>query len=176
MRRKVREDSGGREAQGYSDYVDIVRSRLKNYKKYKVLIDNRKHELAKIERHLSAVYPPIAKYSNDAGGGSELNATEMGASKLMELEHQRRDLETDVKDLQGIVEQIDRTLLGLSDQEQYLVKGRYIDGRSWTSLGVDCGYSPDWVYRKASKALQDMAEMIFGGKAIIEQGSFIFAT
>lgn len=79
----------------YSDYIQAVKSYLRNYTKFKVTVENLQDSIAmwtsEMEHDVNA---PISKYGDEPGGGTpELNSVEMAAFGCRRLRGWGSDLD-----------------------------------------------------------------------------------
>lgn len=159
----------------HNDYVNIVKDRLKRYNSYKILVGNIDNEIANIDSKLAGEAAPIAKYGDaPAGGGSDLNSTERAVETRLNLEMRRTRALADKSEILAMCHQIDHAMLGLTEIERSLVTEFYFQNKTWLEIAYAHNYAPDWARQKNAKAVKKLTEMIFGRRAILEQGRFLF--
>ncbi|BEU88687.1 hypothetical protein TAMA11512_21510 [Selenomonas sp. TAMA-11512] len=147
----------------YGDYIRETKRILRNYNKMQVAVQNLTEEIEARISSLQGESVAIARYGDEPmGGASELTATEAAAER-------RRRAESDIETMKGRKAEMDRTLRAveraiecLSDGDERLVRGRYIDGYAWWQVARDAGYTEKWARERGSKALCDVALMMFG--------------
>lgn len=160
--------------QKYNDYTRTVIGYLRNYNKFKIAIKNMEEDKQAKLNMLNDHSVPIAKYSDQPGGGSsELNQTEAAASLRMKLKDDIKQIELNIEELQRIITKTDRAIAGLSEEHKQIVTLR-LDGYSWERIGEITYCSGKWSKIKHNKAVEDIAFMMFGQDACPEQLSFCF--
>lgn len=159
----------------YNDYVSMTRRYLKNYNKLKITILNLTEELNAQNELLQDESIAISHYGCELGGGSsELSATEAAAERRSKTKRKIIELENNIAEIQRIINKIDRALEGLKESDSELVKGYYIDGYSWSQLGVKNYCTEKWARDKGNKAMKEVAFMVFGIVARPQQLRFVF--
>lgn len=162
----------------YNEYVNVIKGRLKNYSMFKKMVSDMTADIATQEEMLSRAMDlgaPIAAYdSMPRGGSSELTTVERLTEDRLRVRENIRRTTLNRDETQLIIDQIDRTLMALSQEEEELLRGYYIDGLSWQTIGYEHHYSERWARKKAKKALRTMALMIFGPKSCPEQLTLAF--
>ena len=162
----------------YNEYVNTVRGRLKKYRMFRATVASLTADIEDQERILAKAMDlgaPIAMYDNmPKGGSSELTTVERQTEERLRVQRgiQRAILTRD--ETQFIIDQLDRALGTLSQEEEDLLRGHYIDGKDWQVLGYEQHYTERWARKKAGKALKTMAFIIFGPKSCPEQLSLAF--
>jgi RNA polymerase sigma factor for flagellar operon FliA len=53
-----------------------------------------------------------------------------------------------------------RALEGLPDQERFLIRGHYLEGRNFDELAAELGLSKSWASRLHTRALGRMRELL----------------
>ena len=151
----------------YNDYVSTVRRWLKNYTKFKITLANLEDEIeAKTKELETDINAPIAKYSTEPGGGfAELNGIESAASKHEFIRAEIEEMKKSVESIKRCIRKIDRALTGLSAEDNRLITGYYIENMTWDELGREFAYTEKWARVHGSKAIREMAIMIFGPSA-----------
>ena len=160
--------------QKYNDYTRSVTGYLSNYNKFKIAIENMEEDKKAKLNMLNNHSVPIAKYSDELGGGSsELNQTEAAASMRIKLEDDIKQIELNIDELQRILIKIDRAIEGLNDEYKKIVNMR-TEGYSWERMGDVMYCSGKWAKNKYNKAVDEIAFMMFGQDACPKQLSFCF--
>ena len=117
----------------------------------------------------------IAKYGDEPGGGNhELNGVEAAAEKNIAKSQSCAELTEEIKKVKGLLARIDRAIEQLSENEQYLIRGFYLEGKTWEELGYELAFSERWARDAGRKAVRKIAVMIFGMKAA-DPSRFVFA-
>lgn len=162
----------------YSDYIQAVKSYLRNYTKFKVTIANLQDSIHTWTKEIETdVNAPISKYGDELGGGTpELNAVEAAASRHEKLHARIDNARKSIERISCTLRNVDRALANLSDEDREIIEGHYFQRKSWKFLGTEHYYTEKWACGRARKAVQDMAFMIFGDKALPPngQGMFVF--
>lgn len=151
----------------YNDYVRTVKSWLKNYNQFHITIDNLRDDVASLRRlNEIDVNAPIAKYGDmPAGGMSELNTIENAAYKHSLRDRDIMEKEQSIEAIERTLRKIDRAFQGLDQTDYDLVHGYYIEGKPWDVVSDEVFISAKWAQERANKAVHQMADMIFGGRA-----------
>ena len=145
----------------YGDYIRETKRILGSYNKMKVAVMNLTEEIEAIERLLQDEGIAAVRYGDEVGRrAGELTATEAAAARRIRMRitemRERRD------EMERTVRKIDRALFSLDDGDAELVRGRYMQGRSWTEVAEQLNYTEKWAKEKGGKVLRDVALMLFG--------------
>ena len=162
----------------YNEYVAITRSRLKEYNMLKARVKVLDQQIAQTKSVLdSEIAAPIANYSGmPRGGGSELNVIEAATHDRMKRQNDLSMMILNRDTVQSKIDNIDSAIGSLQDDEQDIIKERYIYADSWEHIGCKRHYSERWAREKGGKALKKIAFVLFGLKARPpEQIRFVFA-
>lgn len=163
----------------YNDYVSITRRWLKEYNTFKATVASMTADIKTQEEMLERAMDlgaPIAMYDNmPKGGNGELTTVERQAQERMRRRESIERAKLNRDEIQRIIDRVDRAVSSLDAEEQELLLGFYIHGRSWQSLGYEHHYSERWARKKGGEALKSVAFAIFGIKARPQQLSFVFA-
>ena len=163
--------------QEYNDYVTATREYLKRYREFEATVANLREEVTAQEALLKIeTAAPIAKYGTEpSGGSSELNAVESAAARKIAIENKIERLTREADNINRVLRKVDRALDALPDQEKQLVKGYYIDKKSWRDLSIELYITEKWASSCGNKGVKRLARMIFGNEAIPWQDSlFVF--
>ena len=161
----------------YSDYIETTRSYLKRYNQFKVTIANLNDDIDAMEHAIEEdVAAPIANYGGMPGGGTpELNTVEAAAerhNKMKDMIHKDRE---SIQNIERILRKVDRAITELEPDDQFLIKGHFIDHRSWGELSAEKFFTEKWARERSRKAIKQMAFMLFGSRAMPEQQNlFVF--
>ena len=161
----------------YSDFIEATRGYLKRYNQFQVTIANLNDDIEAMEHAIeSEIAAPISKYGGQPGGGSsELTPTEQGASRISKAQDIVRENKESVRNIERILRKVDRAIAQLKPDDQWLIKGHFIDHRSWGELSAEVYHTEKWARERSRKAIKKMAFMIFGNRALPEQQNlFIF--
>ena len=159
----------------YNDYVGMTRRYLKSYNQLQITVKNLDEEIEAQKTMLQDEAVAISRYGDEPGGGSsELNATELAASRRIMVENRIADMKCDKAEIERVLRKIDRALEGLSDADCDLVHGHFIDGYSWQQLGNKAYCTEKWARDKGNKALKEVAFMVFGVCVRPRQLRFVF--
>jgi len=161
----------------YSDYIETTRSYLKRYNQFKVTIANLNDDIDAMEHAIEEdVAAPIANYGGMPGGGTpELNTVEAAAerhNKMKDMIHKDRE---SIQNIERILRKVDRAITELEPDDQFLIKGHFIDHRSWGELSAEKFFTEKWARERSRKAIKQMVFMLFGSRAMPEQQNlFVF--
>nr|DAK40403.1 MAG TPA: Protein of unknown function (DUF722) [Caudoviricetes sp.] len=149
----------------YDDYIRLTRQYLKKYNQLKIAVQNLDDEIRAQEMLLENESIPSVRYGDDAvsGGSGELNVTEAAADRRIKAEKRIERMRQEKNELERILRKIDRALDGVSDLEGEIIRERYMEGRSWMEIAKTLNYTEKWTRDKGSKALYDIALMVYGG-------------
>lgn len=95
--------------------------------------------------------------------------------KHFSQEDQIKRLKADINEIELVLNKIDQALANLNDEAADILKERYIKKESCIKLASKYNYSEPWIRKKSSKAIKQMALIMFGMKATSNQTSFVFA-
>ena len=150
--------------------VELARRYLKNYRKYKAAVLNLEEDIAAFRAELAGIAAAVARYGAESGGrGGACSSVERMAAGRMEVETRIGQAVKAKSELEHILRRLDRALASLSEEERALVAGHFIEGKTWRELGEETYQSEKWVCIKGNRALQAVASMLFGIRAIQEQ-------
>jgi hypothetical protein len=150
---------------------------LKRYNQFKVTIANLNDDIDAMEHAIEEdVAAPIANYGGMPGGGTpELNTVEAAAerhNKMKDMIHKDRE---SIQNIERILRKVDRAITELKPDDQFLIKGHFIDHRSWGELSAEKFFTEKWARERSRKAIKQMAFMLFGSRAMPEQQNlFVF--
>ena len=130
----------------YNDYIKLTRQYLKKYNQLKIAVQNLDDEIHAQEMLLESESIPSAHYGDDAvsGGRGELNVTEAAADRRIKAEKRIERMRQEKNELERILRKVDRALDGVSELDCDLVRGHYINGESWQTLGDRHFCSEKW--------------------------------
>lgn len=147
----------------HGDYIKETKRILRNYNKMKVAGVNLSEEIEALEAELRDESVAIARYGDEPQGGtSELNATEAAANRRIKTEERLAILRQRKDEIGRTLRSVDRALECLSDEDEWLIRGRYIDGYAWWQVAQKLCYTEKWVRAKGGKVLGDVSMMVFG--------------
>ena len=147
----------------HGDYIKKTKRILRNYSKMKVAVVNLAEEIEALETELQSESVAIARYGDEPQGGtSELNATEAAANRRIKTGERLVMLRQRKDEMERTLRSVNRALECLSDEDERLIRGRYIDGYAWWQVGQKIGYTEKWARDKGGKVLGDVAMMVFG--------------
>ena len=147
----------------HGDCIKETKRILGQYNKVKVAVQNLTEEIEARTAALQGESVAIARYGDEPmGGTSELTATEAAAEKRMKTTADIAVMEKRKQDMERTLRAVDRALSCLSEEDERLVRGRYIDGYTWRHVAYDVGYAETWADKRGRRALQDIALMLFG--------------
>lgn len=161
----------------YSDFIEATRGYLKRYNQFKATIANLKDDNEAMEHAIELdIAAPISKYGGQPRGGTpELTTVEQAASMISKVQDCIRRNKDNIQNIERILRKVDRAINELKPDDQILIKGHYIDRRSWGDLSAEKFLTEKWARERSRKAIKQMAFMIFGNRALPEQQNiFIF--
>ena len=139
----------------YNDYVSEVRRFLKNYNTFKATVKSLTADIEAQEellRKADNLGAPIAKYDNmPKGGTGELNTVERQTEDRLRRQERIYKARLNRDELQLKLDQVDRAMGALSYEEQELLRGHYVEGKDWHSLGYENNYSERWAGRRQAR-------------------------
>ena len=144
-------------------YIKETKRILRNYNKMKVAVVNLSEEIEALETELRSESVAIARYGDEPQGGtSELNATEAAANHRIKTGERLTILRQRKDEIGRMLRSVDRALECLSDEDERLIRGRYIDGYAWWQVAQAVGYTERWAQEKGAAVLHEVAMMLFG--------------
>ena len=147
----------------YGDYIRETKRILGSYNKMKVAVMNLTEEIEAIERLLQDEGIATVRYGDEVGrGAGELTATEAAAARRIRMRGRITEMRERRDEMERLVRKIDRALFSLDDGDAELVRGRYMQGRSWAEVAEQLNYTEKWAKEKGGKVLRDVALMLFG--------------
>lgn len=147
----------------HGGYIKETKRILRNYNKMKVAVVNLSEEIEALETELRSESVAIARYGDEPQGGTaELNATESAANRRIKAGERLAILRQRKDEIERTLRAVDRAMECLSDEDERLIRGRYIDGYAWWQVGQKIGYTEKWVRDKGGKVIGDVAMMMFG--------------
>lgn len=147
----------------HGGYIKETKRILRNYNKMKVAVVNLSEEIEALETELRSESVAIARYGDEPQGGtSEMNATESAANRRIKTGERLVMLRQRKDEIERTLRAVDRALECLSDEDERLIRGRYINGYAWWQVAQKLCYTEKWVRDKGGKVLGDVAMMVFG--------------
>ena len=147
----------------YGDYIRETKRLLQSYNKMKVAVVNLSEEIEALEIELRSESVAIARYGDEPQGGtSELNATEAAANRRIKTGERLTVLRQRKDEIERTLRSVNRALECLSDEDERLIRGRYIDGYAWWQVARDAGYTEKYASERGNRVLRDVADMVFG--------------
>lgn len=147
----------------HGGYIKETKRILRNYNKMKVAVVNLSEEIEALDTALRSESVAIARYGDEPQGGtSELNATEAAANRRIKMGERLAMLRQRKDEIERTLRAVDRALECLSDEDERLIRGRYIDGYAWWQVAQAVGYTERWAQEKGAAVLHAVALMLFG--------------
>ena len=160
----------------YNDYVGMTKRYLKSYNQLRITARNLDEDIEASQAMLQDESVAISRYGCELGGGSgELNAVESAANRRIEITKRIKDIQRDSIEIDRVIRKVDNAMEGLNEVDRDLVWGHYVDGYSWMQLGIKHGYTEKWARDHGSRAVKQVAFMIFGIASQPQQLHFVFA-
>lgn len=130
---------------------------LYNYKMFQISIENMKGDidLLKIECGVSGISTDGANISQTYKISSITEETAL--SNVEKIEY----LEQNIGKLENMIEKIDRTLEGLTEEERDIITTRYIEGKQWWQVAHKLRYSERHCRRLRTEAIEKMIIGLF---------------
>ena len=110
----------------YNEYINVLKGRLKNYRMFKKMVSDMTADIATQEEMLARAMDlgaPIAAYDSMPHGGSELTTVERQTEDRLRVRENIRRTALNRDETQLIIDQLDRTLMALSPEEEELPRG-----------------------------------------------------
>ena len=85
--------------------------------------------------------------------GSHLSSDKI-TSIVIKIVEVQEEINNKLKQAYALVAKIEVAIAILPEREQYLVRSRYLECKSWEQIAVDMNYSWQWVHKIHSKALK----------------------
>lgn len=149
-----------------NDYLGVTRSYLRRYNLYAQYLNNVKDSVDEIDSRLATESISVSRYGTDpGGGGSELSAVERAAAERIILEQEKNELANNASEVMRLMHRVSSTISTLPEEEQAILRGHYLEGRSCTQLAMVNNYSERWCRKLLRQAESKMAVMLFGPKA-----------
>ena len=106
----------------------------------------------------SCLYPSGIRYDLDKVQGSPENQLEKLTGEIFEVERKIRDLYSSKLDKAAEIE----ALINQVESEEYrtILMLRYIGHMSINKIAESMSYSPDWVYKKHRKAVDEVGKIM----------------
>lgn len=144
----------------YNDYVQTTRGYLKRYNQFRVAVANLEDDIDGMERALSR--------------DPEINTAETARCEKISLRIQ--EAQESIDSISRILRKIERAIEALDEEKKKLIRGHYIEGKSWRRLALENYLTEKWASEKARRAVKEMAFMIFGKKPAPRQidSPFVF--
>lgn len=133
-----------------NDYYQMTKEYLSHYHEYKALIRNLNDDI-----------------DNELDNASKLNyLLEIDTPSVCseKIKEKRR--------VERVMKRVDRELEMLPPDDSKLVKGFYLEGKSWEELAAGRKVSEKWIRERTSKAIKRMSDMIFYDALTPEQQKF----
>lgn len=160
----------------YNDYANLVWNYLRNYTQLKITLLNLQDEARIKKSQAEAFSTAISRYGDDPTGGyCELNQTERGAARRMEMAEGIARIERDIEEIRLLLNKLDRAIGGLDATSRSVVEEYFMERKTWEAIGAAHYYTGKWARERAKKAAAEIAFMMFGTAAHAKRASFCFA-
>lgn len=106
----------------------------------------------------SCLYPSGIRYDIDKVQGSPENQLEKLTSEIFEVERKIRDLYSSKLDKAAEIEALIKEVE--SEEFRTILMLRYIGHMSINKIAESMSYSPDWVYKKHRKAVDEVGKIM----------------
>ena len=132
--------------------IVIIKSYLRNYTRYKSLIDEKKGNLELIDKRLEDLnYPKSVSYDSIPS-----SSTKSLDSRIIELVSNRWEAEEDIKYYSSIISKCDRIMNSLEDGDRWLLNEWYIirKCKNWDTFCQSNNYSSSGMTKKLNAILK----------------------
>ena len=159
----------------YNDYIKATKGYLRNYRQLQAAIKNLEREADLKRQELEGVSIAVSRYGGELGGGAgELTATEAAAVKRGRLGEEIEQISGEVGRIKGTLEKLDCAIESLDETQRQLVTGYYFERHTWAELSIGLYITEKWARIKGREAVESIAFMLFGNKALPPGKKFIF--
>lgn len=164
----------------HNDYVASIRGYLRRYNEFAVYMANIQEEIKECKNQMQmAAAPkiPVLSPSGGCGGSGELHSPqEQAYFQKEELNARIIKLHTDLNHIEPLMKRLNRSLDALTASDRQIIQARFIDGQSWENTARCANCSIGYCRKRANRALEILADMMFGPGAIPVQSSLAFFT
>ncbi|MBO6303787.1 MAG: hypothetical protein J6M62_01775 [Selenomonadaceae bacterium] len=159
----------------YNDYIKATKGYLRNYKQLQTAIKNLEREAELKRQELNNISVAISRYDGGINGGAkEFTATEAAAMKRGRLDEEIEEISGEISRIKNTLEKLDCAIESLNKTQKRLVAGYYFERRTWIELSIELYITEKWARIKGREAVEDVAFMLFGNKALPPGKKFIF--
>lgn len=141
------------------DNYKRVEKMLYNYKMQVISIINIREEIKLIQEDCGV---GAICYDSQPSNTNKINSIveNVTLSATEKIEY----LERTINRLQRQIDKVDRTIEGLTEEEQVIIRERYINGLQWYKVAYKVGYSENHSKKKRKEAIKKMVDGIYGEK------------
>ena len=160
----------------HNDYVIAVREYLRRYTEFTTYMDNLRADISDLESQLSLLPAPRVSSLSPAPGrcGEEITPAEREYMKREAMQERLTTLQQELAELEPLINRLNRSLDALEYAEHEIILRRMIHGESWLIIAGDLNISESMCRRKGKYAVEKVAGMMFGPRAIPVQMHFTF--
>jgi len=145
-----------------SQYYKETEYLLYNYKMFEISIKNMEREIEHLKKEdgTTAIEYDGVKTSPTYKFSSMTEDTALSITERIDY------LEHSIRRIRNKLESIDKAISGLTDVEQDIIKGRYINGHQWYVIAYKARYSERHCKRIRTNAIIKIAIGLYGDKVI----------
>ena len=130
---------------------------------------NRYNDYTRLTRHW------LRRYNDFRVAVADMKKEVNEREKRLNQEEQLERLKADINKIELVLDRIDRALDALDDETAALLKERFIKKESCVKIAFKFNFSESCIRQKSAKAVERMALIMFGMKAMPKHTSFVFA-
>ena len=145
-------------------YYKRLESDLYNYKALKLSVESLKRDIDEYDRMdgVSSVPFDTIKLSNSFKFSSSVEDSAL--SNVEKLEYIRHCIRRTEDTIQGI----DQALCILTEDEEKIIRYKYIDNKQWYNIAYHLKYNERWCRELRKRAMIKMAISIYGNTAVLQ--------
>ncbi len=126
----------------------MTKHELQQYRWAQKNIDRLEERLLELETEATRITTRLTK---DPKGGGSVDKISALVAQVMDT---RDKINARLHDAYNMQVRIEVAIGALPEREKYLIRARYLEGKSWEQIAVDMSYSWQWVHRIHSRALK----------------------
>jgi len=132
----------------------LTKQELKDYYWLKLNIKKLEQRIEELE---TIAMKQTSRLKNDADARVSHGAHDRMGDIVAEIEDLKDGLQEQLKKFYETMTRIEQAIEYLPAREQYLIRAKYIEMRTWEQIAVDMGYSWQHVHKIHSEALKLLA-------------------
>ena len=160
----------------HNDYINIVMEYLHWYREYTTRIANIKANIDELEEQLQMeAAPKVPTLSQAPGsGGQSLSQQEREYFRKEDIPQEIEDLQKELSELAPHMNDLNRSLHGLPENDRTIVMRRMINNESWVLISSDLNVSETYCRRRLPEIVEKITFMMFGRKAMQDGRKYVF--